>query len=84
MAVDLEVAATKFTKNFGRYRDEAQSSREPVRVTSHGRVIGGWLSAQELEHFERLKRQERQVHIVGALPDNIRAAIEDAEYGVAP
>lgn len=85
MAAQLkEVTATKFTKNFGRYQDEAQSSREPIRVTNHGRLIGGWLSADELAHFERLKKLERHVHRVGELPDDIVAAIEDAEYGVGP
>jgi hypothetical protein len=33
-----EVPATEFTRNFGRYREIAR--REPVAVTSHGRVPG--------------------------------------------
>jgi PHD/YefM family antitoxin component YafN of YafNO toxin-antitoxin module len=76
------VSATEFARNFGRYQDEAH--REPVRVTSHGRVVGGYLSAAELEHFERLKRRERQVFRVGELPEDIVAELEAAEYGVAP
>jgi PHD/YefM family antitoxin component YafN of YafNO toxin-antitoxin module len=76
------VTSTDFARNFGRYQDEAH--REPVRVTSHGRVVGGYLSAAELEHFERLKRRERQVHRVDELPDDLLEDIAAAEYGVAP
>ena len=35
------VAASEFARNFGRYQDEAH--REVVKVTSHGRVVGGYL-----------------------------------------
>ncbi len=50
------VDATTFRRDFTRYKEEAKS--EPVRVTSHGRVIGGFLSVPDLEAFERLKRGE--------------------------
>jgi hypothetical protein len=53
-------------------------------VTSHGRVVGGFISAAELERFERLKRLERRNYLVGDLPDDIVADIEAAEYGKAP
>jgi hypothetical protein len=53
-------------------------------VTSHGRVIGAYLSASEAAHYERLKRRERRSLIVGDLPDDIVAAIEAAEYGTEP
>ncbi|MBL8643639.1 MAG: type II toxin-antitoxin system Phd/YefM family antitoxin, partial [Rhodospirillaceae bacterium] len=77
------VSATEFSKNFGRYQDQALSG-EPVRVTSHGRVIGGFISEADLQHFERLKRRERQVLVVGALPDDVLADIAAAEYGAEP
>ena len=83
MAEHLTVAASEFSRNFGRYQDEALAGRS-IRVTSHGRIVGAFLSPRELEHFERLKRQERQIHIVGELPDDILTAIEKAEYGVGP
>jgi len=72
------IDATNFRRDFGRYQDEAQ--REPVKVTSHGRVVGGFLSSHDLDHFERLKRRERQVYVAGDIPDDIIEAIEQAEY----
>jgi prevent-host-death family protein len=83
MAESLTVPASEFSRNFGRYQDEALAGKT-IRVTSHGRMVGAYLSAQELEHFERLKRHERQIHRVGELPDDILDAIETAEYGAAP
>ncbi|MCK6450305.1 MAG: hypothetical protein L6R19_05535 [Alphaproteobacteria bacterium] len=53
-------------------------------MTSHGRVIGAYLSASEAAHYEQLKRRERQSLVVGELPDDVVAAIEAAEYGVEP
>jgi hypothetical protein len=76
------VTASEFVRGFGRYQDEA--FREVVTVTSHGRIIGGFLSAADLERFERLKRREREVLVVGELPDDVVADIEAAEYGTAP
>jgi hypothetical protein len=72
------VDATTFRRDFGRYQHEAHD--EPVKVTSHGRVVGGFLSSRDLEHFERLKRRERQVYVVEETPDDIIDAIEKAEY----
>lgn len=77
-----QVTATEFVRSFGRLQDEAH--REVVEVTSHGRVIGGYLSAPELEHYRRLKRREREVFRAGELPDDLVAAIEAAEYGRGP
>lgn len=76
------VTASEFVRGFGRYQDEA--FQEVVRVTSHGRVIGGYLSAPDLDRFERLKRREREVLVVGELPDDVVADIEAAEYGAGP
>ena len=75
------VTASQFARSFGRLQDEAFA--EPIRVTSHGRMIGAYLSAAEFEHFERLKRREAEVLVVGQLSDDVVAAIEAAEYGIA-
>jgi prevent-host-death family protein len=77
------VTSTEFAKNFGRYQDEALAG-EPVWVTSHGRRIGAFLSARDAELFERLKRRQREVLVVGQLPDDLVAAIREAEYGADP
>jgi hypothetical protein len=77
------VSASEFAKNFGRWRDEAAAAGA-VAVTSHGRVIGGYLSAAELAHYETLKRREREVLIVGELPDDVVAELKIARYGRAP
>ena len=74
------VTASEFARSFGRLQDEAFSG--PIQVTSHGRVIGAYLSAAEFEHFERLKRREAEILVVGKLPDDVVEAIEVAEYGI--
>jgi hypothetical protein len=81
MAVTRGVPATEFSRNFARYRDEAIEARI-IHVTSHGRVIGAYLSASEAVRYEQFKRRERQSLVVGDLPDDVVAAIEAAEYGV--
>jgi hypothetical protein len=76
------VPAKDFVRGFEQYRDEAR--REVVTVTSDGRIVGGFLSASDLELFERLKRYKPESLIVGELPDDVVAAIETVEYGVEP
>lgn len=76
------VPASEFSRNFGRYQDQAMTGGV-VRVSSHGRIVGGFLSPQELDRYERLKRREREVMVVGALPDEVIADIAAAEYGAA-
>jgi hypothetical protein len=83
MARTRDVPATEFSRNFARYREEAIAEKV-IHVTSHGRVIGAYLSASEAAHYEKLKRRESQSLIVGELPDDVVAAIESAEYGVRP
>jgi PHD/YefM family antitoxin component YafN of YafNO toxin-antitoxin module len=75
------VRATEFSRNFARYQDEAISAKVIV-VTSHDRVVGGYLSASELAHYEKLKARERQVLKVGELNDEAVAEIEAARYDV--
>jgi hypothetical protein len=50
-------------------------------VTSHDRIVGGFLSADELAHYEQLKAREREVLIVGELDDATISDIETARYG---
>jgi hypothetical protein len=77
------VRATTFARNFAHYQDEA-IRRKVIVVTSHDRIVGGYLSASELAHYERLKARERQVLRVGELDDDIIADIEAAEYDIEP
>jgi hypothetical protein len=77
------VSATEFSRNFGRYQKEA-FRHKLIRVESHGTLVGGFLSAPELAHYERLKALEPEVFKAGELPDDLVAAIEAAEYGVGP
>ncbi len=79
----VTVRATDFSRNFAKYQDEAISAKV-INVTSHGRVVGGYLSAEELQRYEKLKRRAAEVLIVGELDDETLANIEAAEYGVAP
>jgi hypothetical protein len=79
----LRVPATVFSRGFAKYQDEAITEKV-IEVTSHGRVIGGYLSASELEHYKELKRREREVLVVGALDDTMISDIESAQYGIAP
>ena len=83
MAKRRAVSATEFARNFARHREEAIAEKI-IRVTSHGRVIGAYLSAAEVAHYERLKRRETQSLVVGRLPGDVVDAIEAAEYGVEP
>ena len=80
MPQGITVRASDFSRNFARYQDEAISAKV-INVTSHGRVVGGYLSATELAHYELLKRREREVLIVGELDEETIAVIEAAEYG---
>lgn len=81
MAQTIQVSATEFARGFGRYRDEV-SSTDVIEVTSHGRVIGGYLSARELEHYRRLKQREREVFRAVDFDEDMLAELEASEYGV--
>ena len=47
------VPVSEFTRNFGRYRVQAQ--REPVAVSSHGQVIGYFVGPDDYEAFKRFQ-----------------------------
>lgn len=77
------VKATEFVRNFGRYQHEAIRSKVIV-ITSHQRVVGGYLSADELERYQSMKARERRSLRVEDIDDEMLAAIEAAEYGKLP
>lgn len=72
----VQVTATEFAKNFGLYRETVR--REAVQVTTHGRVAGYYVSSEDYDELQRLRRQARQVYRVEHLPDDLSAAIDDA------
>jgi hypothetical protein len=49
------VPASEFTRNFGRYRMQAQ--REAVAVSSHGLVTGYFIGPDDYEEFKRFRDQ---------------------------
>lgn len=53
------VAASEFAHNFGRYKMEAQ--HQAVPVSSHGSVVGYFVSAREYEQLLKLKAKRRVV-----------------------
>ena len=65
------VDATTFRRDFGRYQDEAQ--REPVKVTSHGRLVGVFLSSHDLAHYENLMRREAKDRRTGKIQGGVEA-----------
>jgi hypothetical protein len=79
----LLISAVEFSANFARYETEA-SGANVVKIVRDGHVVGGYLSARELEHYEYLKRREAEVLRVGVLPPDVVADIEAAEYGSSP
>ena len=81
MARAMQVSATEFSRGFGKYREEAFST-DVIEVTSHGRVIGGYLSARELEHYQRLKKKEREVIRTADFDEDMLAELEASRYGV--
>lgn len=73
----IQVTATEFAKNFGRYKEAAQ--REPVAITSHGRTSGFFVAAQEYAELQRLRALERRVYLIADVPVDIADAIESAQ-----
>lgn len=80
---EVKVTATEFSRNFGRYQDRAMAGAV-VKVTSHDRLVGGFLSPAELERYEHLARRERKSLVVGDLPGDVVGEIKKAKYGKRP
>jgi hypothetical protein len=51
------VPASEFTRNFGRYKMQAQ--REAVAVSSHGQITGYFVGPVEYEEFKRYRETRR-------------------------
>ena len=66
------IPASEFTRNFGRYRMQAQ--RDVVAVSSHGRITGYFVGPEEYEEFRRF-RDSRRSFATAALPEEKVAAI---------
>jgi hypothetical protein len=81
MADTLQVSATKFSRSFARYQDEAHSVGI-IEVTSHDRVVGGYLSARELENYRRLKNSEREVVAFSEFDDEMLSELKATKWGI--
>lgn len=81
MGAVLQIPASDFSRHFGKVRETVHKVGV-IEVTSHNRVVGAYISAEELEHFNRLKRREVQVLHVSEIDDELLSEIEKAEYGV--
>ena len=57
METEHVIPASEFTRNFGRYQMLAQ--REVLAVSSHGRVTGYFIAADEYEAFKRFRGYRR-------------------------
>ena len=51
------VAASEFARNFGEYKLKAQKG--PVAVSSHGKIAGYFIAADEYEDYLRYKSRRR-------------------------
>jgi PHD/YefM family antitoxin component YafN of YafNO toxin-antitoxin module len=72
----VEITATEFAKNFGRYKETAQ--REPIAITSYGRTSGYFISSHEYSEYKRLKSYARRAYHISELPQDLADAIEKA------
>lgn len=75
------ITATEFAKEFGRYKEEAQ--REPVAITTHGRISGYFVSAREYAELQRLRALERRAYRLNELPREIVEGIAAARMSPA-
>jgi len=71
----VTVPASEFTRNFGRYRMQAQ--REAVAVSSHGHVTGYFVGPDDYEAFKRFQEQ-RHSFATAELPDEKINAIAES------
>ncbi len=65
------VPASEFTRNFGRYRMQAQ--REAVAVSSHGQVTGYFIGPDEYEAFRRFRDQRQSFATADLADEQVRA-----------
>ncbi len=65
------VPASEFTRNFGRYRMQAQ--RAAVAVSSHGQITGYFVGPDEYEEFKRFREARRSFATAELPEDKVRA-----------
>jgi hypothetical protein len=65
------VPASEFTRNFGRYRMQAQ--REVVAVSSHGQVTGYFIGPDDYEEFRRFREQRQSFATAELSDEKVRA-----------
>jgi hypothetical protein len=65
------IPASEFTRNFGRYRMQAQ--REAIAVSSHGQIIGYFVPPDEYEAFLRNREQRRSFAAADLTADEMDA-----------
>lgn len=73
------VPATDFCRNFGEYQRRVQ--REPIRVQSHGKVTGYFLSAEDFDRMQRILAEARKAYHPTELPAHLREAVKEARMG---
>ncbi len=74
----LDVAASEFSRNFGRWKLAVQTT--PIAVTSHGHVAGYFVSPETFERIQRITMASRQAFHPAELPQHLADALE----GFAP
>jgi len=77
MADFLTFTATDFARRFSRIKEDVRE-HGVIRVVSHDRSVGAFLSPKEFENYERLKLQEREIMKAGEIPEDFLAALDDA------
>jgi hypothetical protein len=73
----VDVPATEFARNFGRYRELAQ--RQPIAVRAHDRVTGYFVSADAFAEYQALKARAAVALAVEELDAITLHALEWAE-----
>ena len=74
------VSVSDFVENIDRHLNEARAG-QPALIESHGKLVGAFISIEQLVEFQRLKRRETEVLKIGELPEDLVQAIEAARYG---
>lgn len=70
------VTSAEFVRQFGTYQRKVQ--REEVAVTSYGKVVGYYVSAEDFEILQQAKAA-RQAYHPGELTEDMWADIDRAE-----
>ena len=81
MGTATMVPASEFTRNFGRYRMQAQ--RSAIAVSSHGQITGYFVGPDEYEEFKRFRDSRRSfatADLSGAKVEAIAASRMDPRH----